>query len=161
MLFFYLTFCFLVLVIVFYLVFLLKLLLQRMVSVYLCSLAFLPCLVLLICLTLLEIILVRFSKFFINCFINFIVKSSHNTPNSIITKWNSCLVCLPTTILASFWCKEVCYYYKKRFLNKIYLLDHIKYMSLSFYNHYLLFFALSLYLVDVLPIKLRLRMDLI
>lgn len=91
-----LAFCFLVLVIISYLMFPLELLFQQTVSVYLRFLAFFLRLVLLICLTLLQIISIRFSKIFIDCFANFIAGSPYNTLNLIFTKWNSCLVYLPT-----------------------------------------------------------------
>lgn len=72
---------------------------------------------------------------------------------------DTCLSCSPGVAFFGRWIKELCASHDDGFLNGMYLLAHMKYISLYLCDQHIFLLAIHLYLADALPKVLRFRME--
>lgn len=81
--------------------------------------------------------------------------------NSTTDQWTSCSACLSRIISAESWRREIYCLSEKKFLDGMFLLGTMKYLSLYICNNYLHLLASKLYIMDALLADLRSWIDLL
>lgn len=85
----------------------------------------------------------------------------YTDPDTIFEEWSLCTSYFPSVVLAELWRKQICDCRDGGFLDGMYMLSCVKYMSLIVCHRHFYLLALKLYLVDALPAELHSRIDLI
>ena len=83
----------------------------------------------------------------------------HINPDIFFEKWSLYILCSSNVVSAEPWCKQICKCRNRKFLDGMYMLGCVKYMSFNVCDRHLYLLALNLHLVDALPTELRLRID--
>ena len=80
-------------------------------------------------------------------------------PDTLFEEWSLCTLYSPNVILAEPWRKQICNCRNRGFLNGMYMLGYVKYMSINICDCHLYLLTLNLHLVDALPAELRSRIN--